>query len=435
MYRDHTISAVVPAYNEAGFVGDVIDGLPDFVDRAYLVDDGSTDDTWDEIRAHAASRNADHDGHFDDLVVPIQHDTNRGVGGAIKTGYLRARDEAIDVTVVLGGDNQMDPRELTRYIDPIVDGVAEYTKGNRFARAEDRAAMPRFRLIGNVALSYLTKIASGYWGTMDSQNGYTAISLNALERTDIEGMYEYYGYCNDLLVRLNVANVRVGDVPRSSTFAYTEGWKSHIEYREYIPRVSLMLVRSFRWRLTEKYLLGSYNPLAVLYGLGAGVAGAGLTGFAAAVLRRSDDSGSWFLSGLVGVLMVLVASMLDRADNEHLELQVESDPDSEPDDSTAMDSTGESATTRRDGEDGTKPTNPQSDGGVDQRDSTVAAELTTDDPVTDGGFDWVDVESETLDSGESSAAESGFEWVTLDPDESADPDVDPADELKEVLDE
>jgi glycosyltransferase involved in cell wall biosynthesis len=332
MYREHTVAAVIPAYNEEGFVGDVIDDLPEFLDHAYVVDDGSTDDTWAEISRHAAERNGDHGGHFDDLVVPIRHDENRGVGGAIKTGYLRAREERIDLTVVLGGDDQMDPRELTRYLDPIVDGVADYTKGTRFSRPEDWDRMPRFRLAGNVILSYLTKVASGYWGTMDSQNGYTAISLSALERTDIEGMYEYYGYCNDLLVRLNVADVRVGDVPRSSTYAYSEGWKSHIDYKEYIPRVSAMLCRGFVRRLYRKYLLRDYNPIAPLYLLGAGVTGVGVAGLLSALARRDGDGGSWFASTVAGLLLFLYAGALDRADNEHLEVRVDPVADGDDDD-------------------------------------------------------------------------------------------------------
>ncbi|MFW6376891.1 MAG: glycosyltransferase [archaeon] len=330
MYRERTVAAVVPAYNEEGFVGGVIDGLPSFVDRAYVVDDGSTDDTWSEIREHAAARNDGHDGHFDRLVVPIRHEENRGVGGAIKTGYLKARDEEIDVTVVLGGDDQMDPRELTRYIDPIVDGVADYTKGNRFAHPAGRAAMPRFRLLGNVILSYLTKIASGYWGVMDSQNGYTAISLAALRRTDVEGMYEYYGYCNDLLVRLNVAGVRVADVPRSAEYAYSDGWKSHIDYKEYIPRVSAMLFRGFQWRLREKYFLESYNPLAPLYLLGMGVLAGGVAGLVATLARRKSQAGTWFLSLVVGSLVFLYATILDRADNADLERQVQPDREDDP---------------------------------------------------------------------------------------------------------
>ena len=299
MYKDATVGVVVPEYNESGFVGRVIDTLPEFVDRAYVVDDGSTDDTWAEIQAHAATRNESHHGVFDDLVVPIQHEQNRGVGGAIKTGYLRAREESLDVTAVLGGDAQMNPETLPRYLDPIVEGVADYAKGNRFYRTEAYAEMPRFRLVGNVVLSYLTKIASGYWSTMDSQNGYSAISLHALHETDIEGMYEYYGYCNDLLVRLNAADMRVADVPRSAEFAYRDGWKSHINYTEYIPRVSVMLARGFLWRLKHKYL-----------------------GLLSSLLRRRGRTARWVATFLVGLATFLYATVLDREANQHLELQV-----------------------------------------------------------------------------------------------------------------
>jgi glycosyltransferase involved in cell wall biosynthesis len=366
MYRDHTVAAVIPAYNEEGYVGSVIEELPTFLDRAYVVDDGSTDGTWAEIESQAAERNDGYEGHFEDLVVPIRHESNRGVGGAIKTGYRRARDEGIDVTVVLGGDDQMNPSELTRYIDPIVDGDADYTKGNRFARAEDWERMPSFRLLGNVILSYLTKIASGYWNVMDSQNGYAAISLEALRKTDIDGMYEYYGYCNDLLVRLNVADVRVADVPRSADYAYSEGWKSHIEYDEYIPRVSAMLLRSFFWRLRRKYLLQRYHPLALLYIVGAGVMGAGLAGLSSSLVRRSGNGGSWFLSTVVGALVTLYAGVLDRADNEHLAVQVESTTEATESDVDAR--TAESTPAHLNGDD--PHSDARADGGRDDDDPT-----------------------------------------------------------------
>jgi len=193
MYRNHTIGVVVPAYNEEGFVGEVIETLPDYVDRIYVVDDCSTDGTWAEIRRHAVIMNdqvslTDSEGQtvtangesntvFDRRVVPIRHKENRGVGGAIKTGYLRAREDEIDITTVIAGDGQMDPNLLPRFLDPIADGTVEYTKGNRLPSEEYRSEMPRFRLIGNAVLTVLTRIASGYWRMMDPQNGYTAISL------------------------------------------------------------------------------------------------------------------------------------------------------------------------------------------------------------------------------------------------------------------
>ena len=341
MYRDMTVAVVVPAYNEEGYVGEVIDSLPEYIDRAYVIDDGSTDGTWAEITRHAEERNERHDGHFDDLVVAIQHESNRGVGGAIKTGYQRARDEGIEATAVLGGDDQMDAAELSRYLDPLADGVADYTKGNRFTRPTHWSAMPRLRFVGNVVLSYLTKIASGYWRTMDSQNGYSAISLEALRQTDIDGMYEYYGYCNDLLVRLNTAGMRVADVPRSSEFAYEDGWKSHIDYREYVPRVSVMLLRGFIRRLHRKYLLADYHPIAPLYMLGTALAGAGGLGLLASLTGRGRGGTANWLQGFVaGLFVFLYATLLDRDDNRHLEVRADESPPDASDETATVDGAG-----------------------------------------------------------------------------------------------
>jgi glycosyltransferase involved in cell wall biosynthesis len=322
MYRGCTVAVAVPAYNEAGYVGDVIDSVPPFVDRAYVVDDGSTDGTWAEITTHAERRNRDHEGVFDDLVVPVRHEENRGVGGAIKTAYRRAREEGMDVTAVLAGDGQMDAEVLPRFLDPIVEGDADYTKGNRFADPAGRSAIPRFRRAGNRLLSLLTKVASGYWGSLDSQNGYTAISRTALDRADFEGMYEYYGYCNDLLVRLNVADLRVADIPQSPEYVYEGDWQSHIEYPEYVPKVSLLLLRSFLWRLWRKYLRRGH-PVALLYPAGALLTGRGVLetlGARAADRARAAERGRGVLAGLV---VLGLAAVLDWLANRDLEAHVE----------------------------------------------------------------------------------------------------------------
>lgn len=249
MYENKIIGVVVPAYNEAGFVGEVIETLPPFVDRAYVIDDCSTDGTWAEIREAATRMNEsvdERESEFSARIVPIQHESNTGVGGAIKTGYLRAREDGIDVTAVMAGDGQMDPDRLEHIIQPVVDGRADYAKGNRFIKADHHAGMPRHRYVGNVVLSYLTKIATGYWDLSDPQMGYTAISHEALSDADIENMYEFYGYCNDLLVRLSAAGFRVVDVPAPVTY---DEETSHISYRSYIPLVSIMLLRTFLWRI------------------------------------------------------------------------------------------------------------------------------------------------------------------------------------------
>jgi len=242
----------------------------------------------------------------------VRHETNRGVGGALKTGYTHARDDGMDVTVVLAGDGQMDPDLLERVIDPIVDGTADYVKGNRLLDPDHRAGMPRFRLIGNLLLTALTKVASGYWRIGDPQNGYTAISGRALDAVDVESLYEFYGYCNELLVRLNVNDMTVADVPMPAVYGDEE---SHIRYRSYVPRVSAMLLRNFLWRLSTA-ALGGRRPLAFLYGLG----GVGLGGSLLSALRRRADGVRPILAwGLLGVLSLLLAVHSDRAANREID--------------------------------------------------------------------------------------------------------------------
>jgi glycosyltransferase involved in cell wall biosynthesis len=333
MYRGHSTAVVVPAYNEEGFVGDTIASVPGFVDRVYAVDDGSTDDTWAEIRAAAdvvadvsppagaPGRDddaADHDGR----VVAIQHERNRGVGGAIKTGYQHARAERIELTAVMGGDGQMDPTVLGDLFDPIVDGDADYTKGNRFLDRAGRGSMPAHRFVGNAVLGALTKVASGYWTSGDPQSGYTAISLHALETANVDGMYEFYGYCNDLLVKLNVARLRVVDVPRPIIYGDEE---SHIRYRSYVPRVSVMLLRNFLGRLKTNYLVYDFHPLVGAYAAGAVASLASIAAFvwalpgvgtaATPVARGALAIGF----GLFAMVAFTWAMAMDRRANEHLD--------------------------------------------------------------------------------------------------------------------
>jgi glycosyltransferase involved in cell wall biosynthesis len=327
MYRGHTAGVVIPAYNEEGFVGDAIASVPDFVDRVYVVEDGSTDGTWDEIRERAASVNARADGdataeRFETRVVPVRHERNRGVGGAIKTGYLHAREDGVELTAVMGGDGQMEPEMLGELFDPIVEGRADYTKGNRLMGRSDRGRMPRFRFVGNAVLTALTKVASGYWHSGDPQSGYTAISLRALERVDVEGMYEFYGYCNDLLVKLNVARMRVADVPRPITYGDEE---SHIDYRTYVPRVSWMLFRNFLWRLRTRHLAFDFHPVALAYPAGAVATLVGALAFVWA-LPGVGTTGTPLFRGVVALLLsvagagMLVGAMaLDIRANEHLD--------------------------------------------------------------------------------------------------------------------
>src|SRR6185369_13883347 len=139
----------------------------------------------------------------------VRHPENRGVGGAIVTGYRHALASGVDVAVVMGGDGQMDPRDMPAILDPIAAGDADYVKGNRFLHPDVWREMPPSRIVGNVLLSAATRVTSGYRHVFDSQCGYTAIHRDALARIDLSVMWARYGYPNDLLSRLHVAGVRV----------------------------------------------------------------------------------------------------------------------------------------------------------------------------------------------------------------------------------
>lgn len=245
MYRDFTVSVVVPALNEQELIGETLSGIPGYVDRVYVVDDASTDKTSEIVKEFQTK---------DKRVYLIRHEINRGVGAAIAAGYRQAVVEEMDIIAVMAGDNQMEPQYLPRLLDPIVEGRADYTKGNRLFSPDYRKGMSRWRYLGNSILTLLTKVGSGYWHLVDPQNGYTAISKRVFVHIAPETIFQWYGYCNDLLAKLNVLGFRVLDVPIPAKYGRE---KSKIRYHLYIPRVSWLLLKNFFWRLKMKYLVST----------------------------------------------------------------------------------------------------------------------------------------------------------------------------------
>jgi glycosyltransferase involved in cell wall biosynthesis len=328
MYEGTTVGVVVPAYNEEGFVGRVIDTVPTFVDRVYVVDDCSTDDTWAEIDEHAERANqvsepalADGGVTFDRPVVPIRHEENRGVGGSIKTGYRAAMEDGIEVIAVMNGDGQMDPAMLDRIIDPVVSGKAAYAKGNRLLYREYRRGMSAWRFFGNSVLTVLTKIASGYWKMMDPQNGYTAVSADALREVGLVDIYEDYGFCNDVLVKLNAHNLPIADVAMPAVYGEET---SSIKYSTFIPKVSSLLLRDFLWRLKVKYLVLDFHPLALCYLVGALGTVLGLVVGGATLMSRSATVAlaRALPTLLLSVGFLLAAMVMDVRENDDLVVQV-----------------------------------------------------------------------------------------------------------------
>jgi len=257
LYRDKKIGVVVPAYNEAKLISQTISGIPAFVDQIYVVDDFSTDATAQIVEQLALE---------DKRISLLRHSQNRGVGGAISTGYIQCRENDIDIAVVMAGDNQMDPADLPVLLDPVVEDKVDYCKGNRLVTGEAWHRIPRIRYLGNAALSFLTKIASGYWHVADSQTGYTALNKKALHLIPLEKIYPRYGMPNDFLVTLNIYNMRVKDVPIRPIYGEEE---SGIKFSTIVFTLSFLLIRLFSRRMVEKYIVRDFHPLILFYFLGS----------------------------------------------------------------------------------------------------------------------------------------------------------------------
>ena len=249
---------MIPAFNESTQIGGVIETMPDYVDWVIIVDDASTDDMVTVVSQYQ---------QHDSRLVLLHHDINQGCGGALATGYVWARDNRMDIAVRMDGDGQMSPNDLPALLDPVARERADYAKGNRLVTGEAYQNIPRIRYFGNAFLSLLTKIASGYWHVADFQSGYTAMNRMVLDTIDWKQMYRRYGQPNDLMVRLNVYNFRVADVPVEPV--YHVGEKSGIRIRKVIFTISWLLIKMFLWRMKEKYIIRDFHPLVFFYALGA----------------------------------------------------------------------------------------------------------------------------------------------------------------------
>ncbi len=257
MFQNKTIAAVVPCYKEEKQIGKVIETMPAWMDKIIIIDDCSPDRTSEVVKTYQKTN---------DRIILIRLDPNEGVGGAIAAGYKWARDHQMDVAVVMAGDGQMDPKDLPSILGPVVSGHADYSKGNRLIVGESFKKIPKVRFIGNSALSFLTKIASGYWHVSDTQSGYTAINAKALKVIDWDKMYKRYGQPNDLLVSLNIHNFKVADVPNEPV--YNVGEVSKMNIKRVLFSMSKLLFKLYLKRMWEKYIVRDFHPLVFFYAMG-----------------------------------------------------------------------------------------------------------------------------------------------------------------------
>jgi dolichol-phosphate mannosyltransferase len=304
---------VLPAYNEARALPVVVARIPAWVTGIIVVDDASSDDTLSVAQSLTDPR-----------VTVRHHDDNRGVGGAMVTGYRAALEAGYDVVVKMDADDQMDADELPALVRPIELGMAEYTKGNRFRRTGRPKGMPRTRWFGSVALSFLTKVASGYWHVFDPQCGFTAITAPTLARLKLEGIARDYFFENDMLIRLNVIDARVVDV---STAALYGDESSTLRIGRVTWTFPLRLVRRFAWRFIKRHVVNDFGLIAMLTFMGAVFLLFGVI-FGAYRWAESAMTGHVTTAGTVMIAVVpiiLGAQMLLQA----LSLEVQNSPGAE----------------------------------------------------------------------------------------------------------
>lgn len=202
------IAVVIPCYKVEKHILAVIDHIPDTVSTIYCVDDACPNQSGQLIENKADKKR----------VRIIKHEINKGVGGAMISGYKAAIKDGANIVVKLDGDGQMDPTLIERFIEPIENGECDYTKGNRFFYINDVKKMPRLRLFGNAILSFMTKLSSGYWNLFDPTNGYTAVHTSLLKNIDLDKIDNRYFFESDMLFRLNLAKANVQDIPMKAIY-------------------------------------------------------------------------------------------------------------------------------------------------------------------------------------------------------------------------
>ena len=290
------VAVVIPSYRVTDHILDVIKEIGPEVSRIFVVDDACPDKSGDFVEKHSK----------DKRVTVLRHEENKGVGGAVITGYKAALESDADIVVKVDGDGQMDPKLIPRIIAPVVRGEADYAKGNRFDSLEDLFEMPKVRIFGNAVLSLWSKLSTGYWRVTDPTNGFTAIHRSALQAIHLDKVRNSYFFESDLLFRLSIINAVVADVPMRAVYGEE---KSHLKIRKvllefpYRHNVNLLKRIFYRYYLREWSIASIELPV----GLGLTIFGTwfGLASyFAASSAGQATTAGQVTLSAVAIILGV-----------------------------------------------------------------------------------------------------------------------------------
>lgn len=306
MYKQRKIAVVVPAYNEQDHVLQVVKSIPMWVDYVIVVDDCSQDQTATKIKALLNTR-----------ISLIKNGRNQGVGGATMLGFQQAMLYNVDIVVKVDGDGQMPLDHLPALLDALVEQGYGYAKGNRFLNSHTLQNMPKVRLFGNLMLTFLNKMASGYWHIFDPQNGFVAIKTKWLQALNLDKIHPRFFFENDMLVSLNMMDVRVKDVPMPTVYGNET---THIRVGTIFRTFPWLFFKRFWRRIYFKYVLQDFSPIALfmfvgtiltLWGAGFGVY---LWIMSAAITKVPTTTGTVMLAVLpfiIGFQLLLQALVLD----------------------------------------------------------------------------------------------------------------------------
>lgn len=268
----------MPAYNEAAHIANVISRIPTIVDKIIVVDDHSSDNTIEAAKAVGDLR-----------LEVIVNSKNLGVGGATIAGYRRALEDGADIVVKIDSDGQMDPGKIAKLVRPVIDGNTDYAKGFRFHDQQTLRKMPRIRLIGNWGLSYLVKMASGYWNIFDPTNGFTAIHRSSLEMIDLDNLSCDYFFETDMLCKLYRIRAKVKDVPLSTHYGNEVSELSPSKTLMHFPR---RLFRAYVRRIIWHYYIRDFSTFSLLF----------LTGWILMLFGIGFGAAKWYINASRGIV-------------------------------------------------------------------------------------------------------------------------------------
>ncbi len=272
-----SVAVVIPCYRVRKSILPLLSRIPASVSAIYVVDDCCPENSGQYVKDNIA----------DPRVTVLFNAQNMGVGGAVMAGYRAAIDDGMDVLVKMDGDGQMDPELLPAFVTPILQGEADYTKGNRFFDTETMHSMPAMRMIGNIGLSFLTKMSSGYWNLFDPTNGYTAIHANVAAVLPLGKISQRYFFESDILFRLNTIRAVVMDIPM---YAKYEDEESNLAIRQQLSVFLAGNIRNTLKRIYYNYFIRNFNFASIELVSGLLMVAFGITFGSDAWLRSYRDA-------------------------------------------------------------------------------------------------------------------------------------------------